>query len=350
VLLVDDDEEDYMIARDLLSEVGIGVRFRLDWVGTYGEGLAAMQRAEHDAYVLDYRLGERDGLELMREARKGGCAAPMILLTGQGDREVDLQAMEAGATDYLVKGEINAPLLERSVRYAIERARVERLRQSLVALASEELRAPMVVVKDRAISLLLQDQGELSEHAVDVIGGIIQAADHCARLLDGFVDLSRIEVSRAVRAEPGLFDVRGMVEEALEIVRLAGHGCTFDEHVPEEVGQVRGDRYELLLVLADLLANAAAHSPEAGIVRVTVTAEDGRVGFAVADEGPGIPEGMVDDLFTPFYLMKDEGKRGVRGTGLGLCHSKQIVEAHGGRIWVESAPGKGTTVRFEIPA
>jgi signal transduction histidine kinase len=141
-----------------------------------------------------------------------------------------------------------------------------------------------------------------------------------------------------------------MVEEALEIVRLAGHKRTFDVQVQEEVGQVRGDRYELLLVLVDLLSNAAAHSPEAGVVRVKVTVEDGVTGFAVADEGPGIPEEMVDDVFTPFYLMKDPGRRGARGTGLGLCHGKQIVEAHGGRIWVESAPGEGTTVRFEIPA
>jgi len=133
VLLVDDDEEHYLISRDLLHDVESGPGFRLEWVARYEDALAAVKRAEHDVYLLDYRLGDRDGLELLREARQLGCGAPMILLTGQGDREVDLQAMAAGATDYLVKGEINAPLLERSIRYAIERSRVEQLRQSLVA-------------------------------------------------------------------------------------------------------------------------------------------------------------------------------------------------------------------------
>jgi signal transduction histidine kinase len=350
ILLVDDDEEDYLITRDLLSDAGSGSRFRLDWLSTYDEGLAATRRAEHDVCLLDYRLGSHDGLELLREARKAGCVVPMILLTGQGDRDVDLQAMEAGATDYLVKGDINAPLLERSIRYALERGRVEQLRQSLVALASQELRGPMAAVKKEAIDLLLRDRGELTERAVEAIGRVIQVADHCTRLLDGFVHLSRIEVSRAVRSEPELFDVRGLVDEAAEIARLSAPGCVFDVRVQDGISELRADRYELLLVLVDVLANAAAYSPPDAAVEVTVAPAEGMVRFAVADAGPGIPPSVIEDLFTPFYLMKDPTRRGARGTGLGLCHGKQIIEAHGGRIWVESAAGKGTTVYLELPA
>jgi len=198
--------------------------------------------------------------------------------------------------------------------------------------------------------VLLRDRGELGEHAVEAIGRVIQVADHCTRLLDGFVDLSRIEVSRAVRAEPELFDVRGMVDEALEIARLSAPGRAFEVQVQDGVAELKADRYELLLVLVDVLANAAAYSPEGAAVDVTVTAAEGMVRFTVADAGPGIPEGVIEDLFIPFYLMEDPKRRGARGTGLGLCHGKQIVEAHGGRIWVESTPEKGTTVYLELPA
>ncbi|CAA9456106.1 MAG: diguanylate cyclase/phosphodiesterase (GGDEF & EAL domains) with PAS/PAC sensor(s) [uncultured Rubrobacteraceae bacterium] len=118
VLLVEDDEDDYVIIRDLLSEME---RLELEWVTDYDDALKAIQREEHDVCLLDYRLGERSGLELLREASKRGYKAPIIFLTGQGDREVDLEAMQAGAADYLIKGQIDAPLLERSIRYAFTR-------------------------------------------------------------------------------------------------------------------------------------------------------------------------------------------------------------------------------------
>ena len=124
VLLVDDDEDDYIMTRDLLSEVK-NRQIALDWVSTFDDGIAAMGQNSHEVYLLDYRLGARTGLELMRESIANGCKAPMILLTGQGDHRVDLEAMKAGAADYLVKGEISALLLERSMRYAIEKKRAE---------------------------------------------------------------------------------------------------------------------------------------------------------------------------------------------------------------------------------
>ncbi len=119
VLLVDDDEDDYLITADLLSEID-GTRFDLDWVASYAEGLEAITRREHDVYLLDYRLGgKHTGLELLREAIRSGCREPIILLTGLRDREIDMEAMSTGAADYLVKGQINAPLLERSIRYSL---------------------------------------------------------------------------------------------------------------------------------------------------------------------------------------------------------------------------------------
>src|SRR5215212_6802767 len=130
VLLVDDDEDDYVMTRDMLAELGRGA-FSLDWVSSYEEARAAVGRGDHDGYLLDYRLGERSGLDLLREAGGAAVAAPMILLTGQGGDEVDAEAMRAGAADYLIKGRLDAALLGRSIRYAVERARASRaLRES----------------------------------------------------------------------------------------------------------------------------------------------------------------------------------------------------------------------------
>lgn len=124
ILLVEDDEDDYVLARDLLSEVMPG-RFELDWINTYDKAVGAWQREAYDVCLVDYRLGPMDGLELVKVMMAGGCQAPVILMTGQGSYDVDVEAMKAGATDYLSKNELNATLLERSIRYAIERKQSE---------------------------------------------------------------------------------------------------------------------------------------------------------------------------------------------------------------------------------
>jgi len=125
ILLIEDDEDDYMITRALLSKAQT-IDCDLDWADSYDEGIEAILGNAYDACLVDYRLGARTGLDLLDEVnQRGGVRTPIILLTGQGDLEVDLHAMQAGAADYLSKDEIDAPLLERSIRYAVERREAE---------------------------------------------------------------------------------------------------------------------------------------------------------------------------------------------------------------------------------
>ena len=136
LLLVDDDEEEYILTRGLLREVQ-GKVIHLDWTGAYDEALDSIIHRRHDAYLIDHHLGPRSGLELIEEAYARGCRAPLILLTGYVNHELDMRALQAGAADFLDKKRLSGPLLERSVRYALERARmVERLRETNQALQS----------------------------------------------------------------------------------------------------------------------------------------------------------------------------------------------------------------------
>lgn len=125
VLLVEDDEDDYFLTRELLAEI-FGRHLALEWISAWQPALERALEGCHDVVIVDYRLGARNGLELVREAVHLDCDMPFIVLTGEGNREIDLEAMRAGATDYLVKGEITTPLLDRSIRYAIERRKSER--------------------------------------------------------------------------------------------------------------------------------------------------------------------------------------------------------------------------------
>lgn len=124
IMLVEDDEDDFVLTREALSEIFAG-DFKLDWVTTWDEALKALKDDPYDVCLVDHNLGARTGLELVREATVRGIGVPFIMLTGQDSREIDLEASHAGVADYLVKSEITAPLLERAIRYAQERKKIE---------------------------------------------------------------------------------------------------------------------------------------------------------------------------------------------------------------------------------
>ena len=130
VCLVDDDEDYYVITRDLLAEIP-SYSFEITWIDTYERAIEEIARSSFDVLVFDYRLGIKNGLDLLRQVLAKGVRAPVIMLTGQGDREIDMEAMKAGAADYLVKGKIDAVQFERSIRYSMERfSTLEQLRAS----------------------------------------------------------------------------------------------------------------------------------------------------------------------------------------------------------------------------
>lgn len=124
VLYIDDDAEDYQMIRDMFVAMPQG-RYTLEWVADYDDALGMMQKLEHDVYIVDYVLGEKNGLSLIENSFPKGCQVPVILLTARGRRDVDQQAMALGVTEYIDKADIRLPILERTLRYAIHNKRIE---------------------------------------------------------------------------------------------------------------------------------------------------------------------------------------------------------------------------------
>jgi len=123
ILLIDDDEDEYIITRDLFSD--IGNNYHVHWINNYNKGLEEVSKSEYDICLLDYHLGDHNGIDFIKEASTRTCSIPIILLTGQGDYEIDLLAMKAGAADFLDKNKLDTNILERSIRYALERKKSE---------------------------------------------------------------------------------------------------------------------------------------------------------------------------------------------------------------------------------
>ncbi|HEX3100535.1 MAG TPA: EAL domain-containing protein, partial [Pyrinomonadaceae bacterium] len=155
VLLIEDDEDDFVLTSDLLNEV-TGTKYEITWVSKYSDALPAICSGNHDICLIDYRLGEGNGIQLVREAIAADCLVPMILLTGQGGHEIDIEATQAGAADYLIKGQIESLLLERAIRYALARGKM------LETLRESENRFRSVVESANDAIILTDESGKIS--------------------------------------------------------------------------------------------------------------------------------------------------------------------------------------------
>lgn len=178
VLLIDDERMQYHLVRQLFTRF-VGEQYDLDWCSTYEEGLAALLGGDYAVCLLDYRLGSRDGLELMREATEQGCHVPIVFLTAETGTAVDMEAMNAGAMDYLIKGEISVPVLERSLRYALKLgATVGELRR----LATHD--GLTGLLNRRVFEQVLAEEVERAKRFGRGFGLIICDIDHFKRIND----------------------------------------------------------------------------------------------------------------------------------------------------------------------
>lgn len=157
VLIVEDDEEDFMLTRDLLRDIK-GGGYAIEWARTFEEGLNAMRKNHQDICLVDFQLGAQNGVELLQMARAAGAEAPVIMVTGAGHEDADHAAMKAGAADYLVKGQIEAPSLERTIRYAIERKRAAaRAAFEQARLAAFGAQVGLILTCRATLSVILQN-------------------------------------------------------------------------------------------------------------------------------------------------------------------------------------------------
>ncbi len=294
VLLVDDDEDDYVMTRDLLLEIE-RTTFEVEWVSKYEEALQAIEKQQHDVYLVDYRLGERDGLDLLCEAIKNGCTAPIILLTGQGDPEVDVAAMKAGAADYLVKGRFEASLLERSIRYSLQQAQtLKALRQSQEQLRHDAFHDSLTDLPNRA---LFTDR---LEHAFQRAQ---RRSDELFAVL--FLDLDNFKT---------INDSLGHVIGDQVLVALAQRliGCLRTE---DTVARLGGDEFAILLEeirdisdatrVADRIQQALRRPFSLNGQEVVTTAS---IGIALNATGNGHPEDFLRDADIAMYRAKALGK------------------------------------------
>lgn len=365
VLIVDDDEDDYFITRSALTEIE-DWNVVTDWADKYDDARRAIVSGGYDVCLVDYRLGAKTGLDLIKAAAAQGCRTPLILLTGQGDRSVDIEAMECGAADYLAKGNISSLILERSIRYCVQRRRSEESKTTLESQLNQLQKMESVGRLAGGIAhefnnlltpIIGFTQISLAQPTgTDLISNLQQvdrAASRASQLVKQLLTFSRPTVAapKVINLDHLITDtgkmLRQLIGEDIELVLLLG----------SDANPIKADPSQMEQVLVNLTVNARDAILAGGKITIetaAVPAEsqpgdefvDECVMLAVSDNGCGMTDEVKGKIFEPFFTTKEQGK----GTGLGLATCYGIVDQLGGRIDVESEVGKGTTFRVYLPA
>jgi signal transduction histidine kinase len=177
---------------------------------------------------------------------------------------------------------------------------------------------------------------------------IQDGATRLQRLVDDLLDLSRIENGR-YRIERQPLDLGGLLERSVREARQSTERHTLALRLPSNLPSIEADADRVSQVVTNLITNAVRYSPDGGEIRVAAEARPDAVVVSVSDQGIGIPADRLGQVFEKFYRVDNRVTRTVSGTGLGLAISRELVQAHGGDIWVESTPGRGSTFSFSLP-
>lgn len=371
VLLVEDDEDDYVLIRDLLSEVR-EQQFHLDWVTTFEAALQTIEQQPHDVYLVDYRLGERNGLELLKLIDRQ-YSVPVIILSGQGDRELDIAALRSGAADYLDKTYLRSSLLEHFIRASIERNRAlialqtseqnyrvlfereTQLRQELsrsnaelqefAYVASHDLQEPLRAISGYVKLLQTEYVSELDETAHEYIDWAIDGTRRMRSLVEDLLAYSRVGTQEQTLAEVDCQQVVREVISNLQTSIVESDAEIIDRDLP----CLMADRTQLVQLFQNLLANAVKFRRQDTAPKIIIQAKlttDNYWLFSVEDNGIGISPKYFDRIFKIFKRLHTN--REFTGTGVGLALCRKIVQRHGGKIWLESQLGQGSTFFFTM--
>jgi two-component system phosphate regulon sensor histidine kinase PhoR len=299
-------------------------------------------------------MGEIEGRPLLEVARQSDLlAAIKMALSGHQQVSSEIVVGTVRPRSFAVTA---APVLAASHKGAVlvlheisDLRRLERVRQDFVANVSHEFRTPLTAIQGFAETLL---SGALDDPAnrrrfVEIIR---EHAMRLARLTEDLLKLSRIEAGQ-LKLEFRPVSVAQLVESCVETAQLKAvpKRLSLNVELPSGLPTVRGDANSLQEVLQNLLDNALQYTPGGGKIEVSASCSESRVIVTVADTGIGIPQAEQERIFERFYRVDEARSREAGGTGLGLSIARHIMEAHGGRLWVESAVGEGSRFHFSIP-
>jgi signal transduction histidine kinase len=393
VLVVDDEESVVVTIKAILQLDG----YEVVTATTFADAQRLIQERPFDLVLTDLRLDDGDGIEILRAIQQRAPDTVTIMLTGYASLESAIQSLRAGAYDYLVKpseveelrntvargierrrlglelrarvaelAELNATLQKRideataELRQRYEQLKeLDRMKSQFLSIASHELKTPITAMSGflqvslRRLRRMVSGgpeaaNGESIGTVLEQLETVYRQTGKLARLIDELLDVSRIQTGR-IEFRHSEVDLAELAEEVATRMQLTTTSHQISVRRSDGPPIVTADRDHVEQVLNNLVANAIKYSPTGGPITLEIGPEKEGVRLTVRDQGIGIAPNQLDAIFGLFYRSPDRAARDVAGMGLGLYISREIVSRHGGRIWAESVPERGSAFHVDLP-
>ncbi len=381
VLLIEDDREDYFIIRDLMQDIP-GQPYQLEWIDSYEEGRKAILADDYDACLVDYLLEDGNGLDLIRSVNHSNkIEFPILLLTGKGNIEVDRNAMEAGASDYLVKGALSPHSLDRAIRYNIrhienlqairelnknleakvgERTRelaaslekekeLNEMKSRFVSMASHEFRTPLSTILSSTSLIEKHNQNnQANDKITKHVHRIQNAVNNLTDILNDFLSLEKLEEG-AIQPNFTNIDIPTFAERIKDDMQeIAKEGQVIHYEHQGNQSHFYSDKQLLRNIIYNLLSNAIKYSPASSVIHFhSRLDQDHHLQMTITDQGIGIPKEELGNMFSRFFRARNALH--YQGTGLGMNIVKKYVDLLKGHIDINSEEGEGTSIHIQIP-
>lgn len=375
VLVVDDEKEIRDFLDKALSRLG---GFHVEIAESGQEALHKLERDPFDLVLTDLKMPKMDGLHLIAEIAKSNPEILTIMMTGHGTIDSALEAMKLGASDYITKP-LNLDemilrlrkVLEEKQRFVrlkdfvdqLERTNqelreIDSMKSEFVSVASHELRTPLAAIKNAVQLMLSGKTGEINENQEKFLSMAERNINRLTDILNDLLNLSKIE-SGMIELNFENLKLKTIIELVASSLRphADAKGVRIEVEIPESLPAIYGDQGKIEQILTNLIGNAVKFTPDGGKIFISANLlshdrEDGygnMIAISIKDTGIGIPAEQLDAVFEKFHQVEGSLDRSVSGTGLGLAITKGLVEAHQGKIWVESKAEKGSTFTFTLP-
>ena len=366
VLIVEDSENDALLLLRELKRAGYEpVHER---VYTALDMNTALEKQYWDVIISDFVMPQFSGLEALKLVQGKRLDIPFIITSGKISDDTAVISMKAGAADYIMKDNLTrlGPAIERELQEKLVRGerektsrslkereeelrilrKIDQLKDEFIGLVSHELRTPLTVILG-ALNTIMTEEDRLSRKQIkQLIGDAYYEAETLSDILANLLELARAQANRLqINEEP--VNIRETIDTVVKKMS--------QQILPRQVNivceksiTVNADRVRLQRILHNLLDNAVKYSSSGNKIEVLVKKLNNEVLIGVKDRGIGIPSELQGKLFEPFQRLEQQNNKAT-GTGLGLVVCRRLVEAHGGRMWVESQPGQGSTFQFTLP-
>ena len=366
VLIVDDSEADTKLLLRELQKAGHSPEYKR--VDNAADMKLALSESHWDIVLCDFVMPEFSGQAALDIFHEQGLDIPLIVVSGKIGEDVAVEAMKAGARDYVFKGNLKrlVPAVDREIEEArVRRERrkteealrlreeelflakqAEQLKDEFIGMVSHELNTPLTVIIG-ALSVA-NSEGLSQDEVKGLINDAAEEADRLAVIVENLLELSRHQFKR-LNLDTSKTDIVPIIDTVLRRLRARSSRHSLVTDIQPELPRVLIDKIRVERVLYNLVENAIKYSPDGGEIKIDVRCTDGQLIVRVLDHGIGISTENQKKLFQGFQRLDIQKKYKVAGVGLGLRVCLHLVEAHGGRIWVESEPGKGSAFSFSLP-